>query len=76
MITSHKRGHEIFYKNKKWYYSDDKSLADYDRPCIRCGRPPTKEGYDACQGHVEGATSVCCGHGVAEPILMMVKEGA
>lgn len=25
---------------------------------------PTKEGYDACLGFIEGAKSACCGHGV------------
>ena len=25
---------------------------------------PTKEGYDACLGYIEGAMSACCGHGV------------
>lgn len=40
-----------------------------DRPCIRCGNPPTPEGYDACLGHLEGVKSACCGHGVSEPVI-------
>ena len=31
---------------------------------------PTKEGYDACLGHVKGAKSACCGHGVEESYVM------
>lgn len=38
-----------------------------ERPCVACGLPPTPEGYDACLGFVEGASSACCGHGVEEP---------
>lgn len=36
-------------------------------PCPRCGLVPGADGHDACVGHVEGAWSVCCGHGVADP---------
>jgi hypothetical protein len=35
-----------------------------DLPCRLCGLEPTQEGYDACLGHLAGATSACCGHGV------------
>lgn len=31
----------------------------------------TKEGYDSCTGYIKGATSVCCGHGVQSPIIIM-----
>jgi hypothetical protein len=63
------RGHEIECKNSKWYYCDNGELADHDRPCKRCGRMPTKEGYDACIGYVEGAIASCCGHGVKKPYI-------
>ena len=72
MITAFMRGHKIYSHNgRDWFYADDSSIADDSRPCKRCGRKPTPEGYDACMGHVDGAISVCCGHGVEEPILMM-----
>lgn len=35
---------------------------------------PTLEGYDACMGKVTGAESVCCGHGVADPIHVSLVE--
>ncbi len=60
------RGHPIGFNEHtgQWLYSDTQTLADDSRPCPRCGRMPTPEGYDACIGYVPGAMSMCCGHGV------------
>lgn len=66
MAKSHSRGHEIEYVNQEWIYSDTGESCNNTRPCKRCGRPPTPEGYDACLGLIEGATSACCGHGIEE----------
>ena len=66
MITSHSRGNLIIYRNNRWEYEDGVALDKEERPCVRCGRMPTKEGYDACLGYIEGATSACCGHGIEE----------
>ena len=74
MIKSHSRGHEIYYDGKDWRYSDDDTISDDSRPCKRCGRMPTKEGYDACLGHIEGAKSACCGHGAEEPYVISKKS--
>lgn len=63
------RGHEYL---SRWsdgipdIYVDTKEEVDDSRPCIRCGKMPTKEGYDACLGHIEGAEFACCGHGLKE----------
>lgn len=71
MVTSYSRGNAIEYLNGQWVYSDTKEpILDNERPCKRCGRMPTKEGYDTCLGYIEGATSVCCGHGVSEKVIM------
>lgn len=59
---SHRRGHVIEWRDGQWCYSDTGEVADYDRPCIRCGQMPTPEGYDACLGFVPGVQSACCGH--------------
>lgn len=67
MIKSHSRGHKIIYENEKWIYTDNKQEIDENRPCKRCGKSPTKEGHDACIGHVENIESACCGHGIQEP---------
>jgi len=65
--TSHSRGHKIYYDGKAWRYSDNENLLQHEaRPCIRCGKHPTKEGYDACIGYIEGKDSACCGHGVSD----------
>lgn len=74
MIKSHLRGHEIYFdeENAVWRYLDNNEVADDSRPCKRCGEFPTKEGYDACIGYVDGAISACCGHGVDKPIR--IKE--
>lgn len=70
-IGTYVRGNKIISK-------DNKNLAEKVKectlPCIRCGRPPTKEGFDACIGHIEGAYSACCGHGVHEPFIIMEEK--
>jgi hypothetical protein len=74
-ISTHKYGNKIYTKDgHNWFYEDGTPSDDEVRPCPRCNRMPTPEGYDACAGYVEGAKSVCCGHGVSEPILML-KQG-
>jgi hypothetical protein len=71
MITGTSRGWSIVFENDCWLWSDNKEPITIERPCKRCGRIPTKEGYDACMGFVNGATSACCGHGVSEKIIVM-----
>lgn len=56
-----------------WMYKDGTD-GTVVRPCPRCGHLPTAEGYDHCLGHIEGATSACCGHGVEEPYIIMGKR--
>jgi hypothetical protein len=70
MSTSHQRGHEISYTGSEWVYSDTREPITVERPCIRCGKLPTEEGYDACLGHINGARSACCGHGVTSPFVL------
>lgn len=73
MIKSHSRGWDIKFANNQWVYSDTKELCDDSRPCKRCGKYPTKEGYDACTGYIEGAKAACCGHGAEEAYVTMDK---
>ena len=70
MITTIIRGHPVFFKNDKWYYYDTKKEIDPNRPCKKCGKPPTEEGFDSCIGYIEGATSACCGHGVEKQVIL------
>lgn len=67
MIKAYKRGHVIYFDGCNWRYIDDDTVADHDRPCKRCGKMPTPEGYDSCLGKINGVISACCGHGVEEP---------
>lgn len=62
--TAFQRGHPIVYLGHRWVYADDGSSISVERPCVRCGRMPTEEGYDACLGHLPNVRAACCGHGV------------
>ena len=42
-----------------------------ERPCIRGGKKPTKEGYDVCLGYIPNVTSACFGHGKEKPIMIL-----
>ena len=73
MIISHCRGHKTTYRNNEWIYFDTGESISKKRPCIRCGKMPTPEGYDACLGYIPGVISACCGHGVTDKILKKRK---
>jgi hypothetical protein len=79
MVTAYCRGHLVVYADK-WIYADTgeelwcEETGFNERPCTRCGKMPTPEGYDACLGYIEGATAVCCGHGVEQPILIRERQ--
>jgi len=63
------------YINNQWVYENNLvPLNKEQRPCARCNCMPTKEGYDACIGKIDNATSACCGHGVEEPYIIFKKE--
>ena len=72
---SYARGHEIVFNQQKgqWLYADTGQVFDDSRPCKRCGKHPTEDGCDACLGHIQGAESACCGHGVS-PRYIVWKE--
>jgi len=66
---SYDRGWPIYRYGNRWFFEDTHEPIT-DRPCRRCGRKPTAEGYDACLGYIPGAVSACCGHGVTEPLIL------
>ena len=70
MVLSLKRGHEIEFIYGQWVYSDNKEGVDIDRPCIKCGKMPTKEGHDSCLSCIPGIRFACCGHGKENPYLV------
>ena len=69
-VYSLDRGHKITPagEGEDWVYEDTREPCEHKRPCIRCGRPPTPEGYDACLGTLPGIQYACCGHGVSKPV--------
>ena len=73
MITSYSKGNLIFYRNDQWGYEDGTPLDTQERPCAKCGKSSTPEGYDHCLGYIPGVVSACCGHGVEEGYIL--KEG-
>ena len=58
-------GHDVLYTGDHWCWRDTGLPVEpiVKRSCPQCGAVPTPEGYDPCIGYVEGAVSVCCGHG-------------
>lgn len=71
MITTYSRGHKVTCRGGGWVWADNGEPVDWkaQRPCARCGRMPTPEGYDACLGYIPDAAAACCGHGVLEPFI-------
>ena len=76
MATSYSRGHKIYFDHqmKEWKYLDDNTSTSVERPCKRCGKMPTKDGGDACLGHIPGAISACCGHGVSRKFILFKER--
>ena len=70
MTTSFSRGNPIYFDGTDWRYCDNNQIHTDSRPCKRCGRMPTKEGYDACLGYINGASSACCGHGAEDKYII------
>lgn len=66
-MKSYSRGHRIIFTNNNWVWEDNKESIKNEKSCKKCNKMPTKEGYDACLGKIEGVTSACCGHGIGEP---------
>lgn len=70
MVKSNSRGWDIYHDGINWRYSDNDEIFDDGRPCKRCGKHPTKEGYDACLGYIKGAKHACCGHGIEKGYII------
>ena len=71
-------GHDVVYDERTdtWRYEDTYTPVEIEgnRPCWRCGRMPTLEGYDACLGYLDGVMSACCGHGEQPPMIIRYRR--
>lgn len=59
-------GHRAYYDQEEeaWRWEDGGGFTEEEpKACPQCGQHRTEEGYDPCIGFIEGANSVCCGHG-------------
>lgn len=68
-------GHDVTWDGHTWRYDDDGAEAPDGRPCPHCHHSPSAcgscgEPHDPCIGHVDGARSVCCGHGRFEGFVL------
>jgi hypothetical protein len=41
-----------------------------NRPCTKCGKPPTEDGHDACLAKLPGVRAACCGHGITRKYIL------
>ncbi len=64
--SSYSRGHKTNFEDR-WIFENGEEI--YERPCVRCNRLPTEEGYDNCLGYIEGVKSACCGHGIEKGFI-------
>jgi hypothetical protein len=69
------RGHDVRHLgNGEFVWADTgepyETSYSAGRPCAKCERPPTKEGFDACLRRLPGVVAACCGHGKDEGYLL------
>jgi len=70
------RGHKIYEFNGAWFYLDNNmSVAGPARECGHCKKENTKEGHDACVGHLDSVMNACCGHGKDSSAYVQFSDG-
>jgi len=69
---SFQRGWPIVFR-QQWVYEDSGESIKIERACVRCGKMPTPEGYDACLGKLPNVKGACCGHGILKQAYI-IKE--
>jgi len=70
MIISYINGNRCYFNGDMWLYMDSVPIGNEIRPCPKCGKMPTDEGYDACLGHINRVKMACCGHGVTDGYII------
>ena len=77
-VTVKYRGNEIVHKNYRWVYKDTGLSVEethQERPCGKCNKERTSEGYDACLGTLPGTMNACCGHGETGDAYVQLLDG-
>jgi hypothetical protein len=65
---------KVIEKDGEYYTLLDTVGDNNYRACPRCGEMPTKEGHDACLGHIPDVRYACCGHGIDKPYIIWEKD--
>ena len=80
MIFGYLQGWPVTYDGRRFRHAA--TLAPFvpnEHPCPSCGLEfaPCAKGctdsvrHDPCLGHIDGANSACCGHGIGEQSIWM-----
>lgn len=69
------RGHDIVYKNSRWFYADNNEpTINNERPCGHCLKDNTKEGHDYCLNTLPNVMNACCGHGIIDEAYIQFQN--
>lgn len=80
------RGNPVARAGTGWVWADTGEPAEHWdehgtwRPCIQCGRTPQpcehgcQRRHDPCLGHIDGAASACCGHGIHQGYVLWPSQ--
>ena len=82
--TGRTHGHQVVWDEggEVWRWLDNGGVVTDERPCLFCGEPFTEmcdecdygTPHDPCLGHIDGALSACCGHGVEHGRIVFGDE--
>lgn len=75
-IYSLLKGHPVTFIQDEWIYADTlEPIVNNNRPCRRCGKKCTSQGYDACLGYLPNVINACCGHGDDRQAYVILENG-
>lgn len=79
MITSKFMGQPIYFKNSKWFFTDDNGecipASESEKECKHCGKKQSHFRADPCIGKLPGVKNACCGHGNRELSYIQFENG-
>lgn len=76
VITSHIRGHKVYYneKQRKWIFVEEELNDDCAKVCPRCCQPHSSDDCDYCLRPLQECdyiVSACCGHSVKQGYIQL-----